>query len=199
MQNRTIQTNRTSRRQSGVIPLCISTSAGFLIFGIVEMDVKKCSKCEETKNLSKFNIRPDRRSGYRSECKKCQYKKYAERARLQRYKIRANKNARTATGNGTLIRPDYCQGCGQNKPLDMHHPNYEKQLEVIWLCHKCHTVLHFGKKVLQCRGNGEVIRGFNSIAEAENITGILNGNISSVCNGKRKTAGGFTWQHAKNL
>ena len=106
------------------------------------MDVKKCSKCKEVKNLSEFNTRPDRPSGYRSGCKKCQYQRQYERIKQQRHKIRAKARARIAEGNGTLIRPDYCQGCEQDKPLDRHHPNYKKPLDVIWLCRKCHMAIH---------------------------------------------------------
>lgn len=47
--------------------------------------------------------------------------------------------------------------------------------------------------VYQYDKNGEYIRSFNSIADAERETGISNQNISSCINGKRQTAGGFQW------
>jgi group I intron endonuclease len=37
---------------------------------------------------------------------------------------------------------------------------------------------------------------YRSTVDAELQTGINNGNISSCCTGKRKTAGGFTWRYA---
>lgn len=43
----------------------------------------------------------------------------------------------------------------------------------------------------------EIIQTFNSARDAERITGINNSNISQVCQGKRKTAGGFIWCFAK--
>ena len=47
------------------------------------------------------------------------------------------------------------------------------------------------KKVL-CVEAGEI---FESISDAERKTGISKGNISQVCRGKRKTAGGFHWRY----
>ena len=46
------------------------------------------------------------------------------------------------------------------------------------------------KKVL-CVETGEI---FESVHEAQRKTGISQGNISQVCNGKRKTIGGFHWK-----
>ena len=39
---------------------------------------------------------------------------------------------------------------------------------------------------------------YPSIIEAERQTGISNGNISSVCSGKRKTAGGYIWKFERH-
>ena len=38
---------------------------------------------------------------------------------------------------------------------------------------------------------------FDSLAEAERVTKVKNGNISTVCNGKRKTAGGYHWRYVE--
>ncbi|MBO5714322.1 MAG: HNH endonuclease [Clostridia bacterium] len=43
--------------------------------------------------------------------------------------------------------------------------------------------------------NGEIIATFYGISEAERETGIQFKNISAVCRGKRKTAGGFQWKY----
>ena len=51
------------------------------------------------------------------------------------------------------------------------------------------------KKVLQFTLNGKCIREFNSITEAQKITGIKS-DIGDVCRGKRKTAGGYNWKFA---
>lgn len=47
------------------------------------------------------------------------------------------------------------------------------------------------KRVIQMDKEYNIIAIFNSMSEAERITGI--NNISNCCNGKRKTAGGYIW------
>jgi hypothetical protein len=42
--------------------------------------------------------------------------------------------------------------------------------------------------------NGDVIATYCSMTEAEKQTKIYKSNISSVINGKRKTAGGYIWK-----
>ncbi len=44
--------------------------------------------------------------------------------------------------NGFLRKP--CEICG-NKKSHGHHEDYSKPLEVRWLCHKHHQLLHFNK------------------------------------------------------
>lgn len=44
---------------------------------------------------------------------------------------------------GKLKRPIYCQDCGAKHPkLHGHHQDYDKPLEVIWLCPICHHKKH---------------------------------------------------------
>lgn len=45
------------------------------------------------------------------------------------------------------------------------------------------------------RNTNVVVAEFDSIADAERETGINNSHISSVCKGKRNTAGNFKWEH----
>lgn len=106
--------------------------------------MKRCSVCKEVKELSEFSTRPDRPSGYRSECKRCQYDRQYRR---EKYKIRAKDNARVACKKGLIQKPLFCEVCGENKPLDRHHPNYDEQLKIMWVCRKCHTRLHSPVKI----------------------------------------------------
>ena len=50
------------------------------------------------------------------------------------------------------------------------------------------------KKVIQLDLNDNVLNEFESIKQAGQKTGALARNISSCCNGKRKSAGGFKWR-----
>lgn len=52
------------------------------------------------------------------------------------------------------------------------------------------------KPILQCNLDGEVIARFKGMGVAERATGIPERNISNVCRGKRKTAGGYIWKYA---
>lgn len=50
-----------------------------------------------------------------------------------------------AARDGDLIPPPKCERCGKspiNKPLHAHHEDYEKPLEVNWLCITCHGIRH---------------------------------------------------------
>lgn len=49
------------------------------------------------------------------------------------------------------------------------------------------------KKVIQLTLDGEYVSEYESMSEAERQTGINHRNISMVCSGKRKTAGGYKW------
>lgn len=49
------------------------------------------------------------------------------------------------------------------------------------------------RRVKQVLG-GEVISTYSSSAEASKATGICATNINRCCNGKRKTAGGYSWE-----
>lgn len=51
------------------------------------------------------------------------------------------------------------------------------------------------KKVNQYDLKGNFIRTWNSIMDVQRSLGISNGNISSCCNGKKTSAGGYLWRH----
>lgn len=51
------------------------------------------------------------------------------------------------------------------------------------------------KSVIQYTKDGEFVKEFSSIKEAERLTGIPNTNICSCCKGIRKTAGGSVWKY----
>ena len=50
------------------------------------------------------------------------------------------------------------------------------------------------RKVIQLDLNDNVLNEFESMRQAERETGVLVGNISSCCNGKTKSAGGYKWR-----
>ena len=50
------------------------------------------------------------------------------------------------------------------------------------------------QKVIQLDLNDNILNVFKSMKQAERETGIPNGNISSCCNGRTKSAGGYKWR-----
>ena len=49
--------------------------------------------------------------------------------------------AYNALRNGRLTKGK-CERCGTAKNIQSHHENYEKPLEVNWLCRNCHGIRH---------------------------------------------------------
>lgn len=57
------------------------------------------------------------------------------------WKVRAKTAVSDAIRKGVLVRPDNCEECGNTKP-EAHHDDYNKQLDVRWLCRLCHKAWH---------------------------------------------------------
>ena len=61
---------------------------------------------------------------------------------------------REAMVRGEMSRPETCEKCGiapglakdGRSKIHGHHPDYDKPLEVIWLCIVCHSMLHREEK-----------------------------------------------------
>jgi len=63
----------------------------------------------------------------------------------------ANARVYIAIKKGTLIRPDHCTFCGRKCKPHAHHDDYEKPLEVIWLCSPCHKQADYRRSQLSTR------------------------------------------------
>lgn len=77
-----------------------------------------------------------------------QYQEYAARYRENNpKKVKAHNAATIALRKGELIKQD-CEDCFSDTNIDMHHEDYDKPLDVVWLCRKCHTRRHRDLKEL---------------------------------------------------
>ena len=56
--------------------------------------------------------------------------------------------------------------------------------------------IHTKRKVIQLSLNGEYIKEYESISEAENIIGCI--HITDCCKGERKSSGGFMWKYKED-
>lgn len=131
------------------------------------MTTKSCFKCGESKQLSAFYKHPKMADGHVNKCKECNKKDVrANRAAnveyYRAYDVRrgnrqdlayqhsyreANPKKRAvhvAVGNairdGKLI-PQPCAIC-DSEEVHAHHCDYDKPLDVMWLCAKHHKLWH---------------------------------------------------------
>ena len=81
-----------------------------------------------------------------SDAKKKAYRKVktkGQQSGFSKNKKIANIYMDNAVRGGRLEKLDYCEHCSREDiPLDGHHPDYLKPLEVIWLCKPCHGAEH---------------------------------------------------------
>lgn len=128
---------------------------------------KQCSQCSQTKPLSEFYTQPKSRGGgHISKCKICtsanvrahrrlnesvrEYdrrrgsRRPLEKAREWREAhpdaYRAHNAVNNALRDGRLTK-EPCLFCSEVK-VHAHHQDYNKPLDVIWLCPRCHHRLH---------------------------------------------------------
>jgi len=95
----------------------------------------RCSECER-KRKEKYYATKKGRAVMRAIGKK-QYRKHTKKAK-------ARQRFNYALSRGRVIKPENCSKCKSVKKLDAHHPDYKKELEIIWLCRLCHLRLHHG-------------------------------------------------------
>jgi len=57
-------------------------------------------------------------------------------------KMLARQKVRWALKSGKLTKPALCSQCKANYPLEAHHDDYSKPLEVRWVCRGCHANIH---------------------------------------------------------
>jgi len=104
----------------------------------------KCDRCyhREYYHQNKEAAKKSRRKYLSTETGK---RKHAESSKRHRQTNRKEVNARKMINNrvarGTLKKRNVCETC-YDSPTEFHHPDYDKPLEYIELCIKCHHYLH---------------------------------------------------------
>jgi transposase-like protein len=61
---------------------------------------------------------------------------------------RARTIYRNAIKKGILINPKICSECGSMSHVSGHHDDYNRPMDVRWLCHSCHYDWHQVNKAL---------------------------------------------------
>jgi len=72
--------------------------------------------------------------------------KYRERANVYNHahpeRARAHSAVARAVKSGKLVAPDRCSHCEAEGVVWAHHDDYDRPLDVRWLCPRCHNRLH---------------------------------------------------------
>jgi len=89
---------------------------------------------KNTARRLEYNARPERKAITNALCKKYQKAKPHMRA--------AHIAVAEAVRKGILKRPLLCSRCSRSGPVHGHHHDYDKQLDVTWLCPDCHAKEH---------------------------------------------------------
>ena len=113
----------------------------------------KCKACykDYARKYRKKNIEHireyDRNRGHLGKRKKLR----AATTRRRRKEVVGYQQSHSKVANairtGALKRPLYCECCGKIGRVEAHHENYNRPLEVIWLCPVCHRNYHMGKTI----------------------------------------------------
>lgn len=58
------------------------------------------------------------------------------------YRYQATNAVNNAVRDGRLVKPDTCESCNNKCNPHGHHCDYNKPLDVMWLCTNCHIEWH---------------------------------------------------------
>lgn len=66
------------------------------------------------------------------------------RAWMMKNKEKANAHSKLyyAVKTGKINKPLHCSSCSSQGKIEGHHPDYQKPLQVVWLCRSCHKSIH---------------------------------------------------------
>jgi ribosomal protein L40E len=120
---------------------------------------KICTRCGVELPLSRFKERSDCPGRFRGACIDCERarlrhlyrsdpayaaRKRAHRSNKRQYgeKDRARKRLLHALRMGYVVKPAACSRCGATTKIQGHHEDYERPLDVVWLCSCCHGERH---------------------------------------------------------
>lgn len=116
-----------------------------------------CKTCGRDGNRKYFRENPEKVAEYNRRTKEKFPDLRRQRDANRKKQLMAYRAVQTAVRNGTLVRSERCSACKKKREVEAHHENYDKRLDVIWLCHECHGKVHWKEKQTQPEeevGNG---------------------------------------------
>lgn len=109
----------------------------------------QCKQCVRNKQRERYNT-PEYRKKNRERMRGA-YREYISNWKKQNPTIenveesekrRARVDVQNAIDRGDLKRPNNCENCGVECKPQAHHKDYSSTLDVVWLCTKCHSIVH---------------------------------------------------------
>jgi len=109
-----------------------------------------CANCyknkryEENEEYKKKSIGWSKKTGLKNRDKINKKKRLRYKIdEHHRLKVFAKNQVMIEIRKGNIKRPHYCSKCGKfGLRIEGHHEDYDKPLEVIWLCRACHRKEH---------------------------------------------------------
>ena len=119
---------------------------------IMQTFKKLCCSCKEEKEPHNFHNNKKSIDGKQAKCKQCTNEHSSKYRKENREKLQAKRNynckkyqaqqlVRTAVKKGRLIKTT-CEQCDSLEKTIGHHDDYDKPLDVRWLCCACHGAWH---------------------------------------------------------
>jgi hypothetical protein len=111
----------------------------------------KCKTCTKqdvkTRYYAKFEcVKAYERVRFQSLERKRKIRIYARLSRQKNpQKWKARDAVHWAVKTGKLVRPDRCSHCQAIGPVQAHHTDYSKPLDVVWCCFACHRKVFHGQ------------------------------------------------------
>ena len=93
-------------------------------------------------NIDKARLKESEDRTRFAERRKKYAKEYAKTYKKDKVKVAARTILNNAVATGKVARPLNCEQCKQERPVQGHHEDYSKPLDVIWLCIPCHGKEH---------------------------------------------------------
>ena len=116
--------------------------------------VNKCKKCNKKDVSENYQKNID----YYRDYEKTEKRKKSHNERQKKYdnvyrskypkKYKAHKMVGNAIRDGILIRPNKCECCESTLNIQAHHDDYNKPLDVRWICVRCHKKWHSENQAL---------------------------------------------------
>lgn len=82
-------------------------------------------------------------------------------------KRRAQEKLQYWVKTGKIQKPSYCSKCNLECKVQAHHFDYSKPLEVLWICARCHFLLHHEHKHYRERLNEEAPKGDAKVSTSD--------------------------------